>query len=372
MDPAILTASIEQRKEYFNNYITAHPLLNEATEGLFDALVNAKPKSLILVCGPSKVGLTVLVDKVIKKYYDHPQRKMEDDVIPIISIEADAPDHGDFDWTAFYKQALQELKEPQIECKIDYQSLLLKETRDGILRLQTKKPDLRKELINSLKRWQVRACIIDKAQHLGIITGNRKVNNQLDTIKSLASKSSTVHVLVGTYDVLDLLGKSAELYATSEPISFPCYTLSTNEGKIGFLGALKGLQMHLPIKNQPDLISQWKFFYEQSIGCIGILKDILYRALSYALDHNQSTIEMKVFERYAKPIEHLIRMKEEADLGEKRLQKISSESKRFKQDLGISEKPKSEPKSKNKSVGQRNPSRDPIGCWSQEEGVEAN
>ena len=46
------------------------------------------------------------------------------------------------------------------------------------------------------------AVLIDEAQHLAKMGSGRRLADQLDVIKSLANRTKTVHVLMGTYELL--------------------------------------------------------------------------------------------------------------------------------------------------------------------------
>src|SRR4029434_2123935 len=70
------------------------------------------------------------------------------------------------------------------------------------------------------------AILIDEAQHLARIGSGRRVSDQLDVIKSLANRTKTVHVLIGTYELLAFRNLSAQLSRRSIDIHFPRYRLA--------------------------------------------------------------------------------------------------------------------------------------------------
>jgi hypothetical protein len=56
-----------------------------------------------------------------------------------------------------------------------------------------------------------RAILIDEAQHMAKMAAGRRLQDQLDCLKSLASLTRTIHVLIGTYELLAFRNLSAPL-----------------------------------------------------------------------------------------------------------------------------------------------------------------
>ena len=71
-------------------------------------------------------------------------------------------------------------------------------------------PDLR-HLFEQCMRYRCpRAFIVDEAQHFKKMASGRRLLDQMDTLKSLANMTSTVHVLIGTHDLLSLTNLDPE------------------------------------------------------------------------------------------------------------------------------------------------------------------
>src|SRR5207253_9483643 len=84
-------------------------------------------------------------------------------------------------------------------------------------------PDLRQIFEQCLQHRRPRAFIVDEAQHFKKMASGRRLLDQMDTLKSLASMTNTVHVLVGTYELLGLTNLSAQLSRRSLELHFPRY-----------------------------------------------------------------------------------------------------------------------------------------------------
>jgi hypothetical protein len=137
-------------------------------------------------------------------------------------------------------------------------------------------------------------------------------------------------------------------------------------------------QEHLPLLKTPDLVSRWDYFYERSIGCVGVLKDWLTRSLALALENDNPTLTLKHLEHRALSVSQCSTMLREAVDGEREIQEKEEARAALRNNLGL------EPDSLNKEpkhistnsleeaqkvgsrrqkrrVGARNPVRDKVG-----------
>jgi len=187
--------------------------------------------------------------------------------------------------------------------------------------------------------------------------------------------TSTVHVLIGTHDLLRLTDLNAQLARRSVTLHFPRYHAEQPDDLKEFQKILRTFQRHLPLSVEPDLESHWEYFYEQSLGCTGILKTLLNKAYGAALEQAEPTLTSRLWERHAQPPLKLKNMLAEITLGEKALKEQESEAHRdslrsllgLSVDVGFGGKGEQDeggaapPKSSERRVGQRQPKRDVIG-----------
>jgi hypothetical protein len=94
-----------------------------------------------------------------------------------------------------------------------------------------------------------------------------------NTIKSIANLSQITHVLTGTYELMMLRHLNGQLSRRSVDIEFNRYLSDNPEHREAFINCLWTFQQHLPLPKTPELVDQWDYFYERSIGCVGVLKD---------------------------------------------------------------------------------------------------
>ncbi len=93
----------------------------------------------------------------------------------------------------------------------------------------------------------------------------RKLQDQLDSIKSLASLTNTVHILVGTYELLPFRNLSAQLSRRSIDIHFPRYCARKMRIYAAFRNVVFTFQRHLPLTGETDLLPHLEYCYERSV-----------------------------------------------------------------------------------------------------------
>ena len=216
----------------------AHPRLVQAKDELLSAIEASAPGSLILVIGPTGVGKSTLRRRVESALIEKMAAEMEIDTgrIPFISIEAVAPDNGIFHWRDHYQRMLAQIQEPAIEHKLGLERGEGERTGNGRYAPWPRGftgYQLQQSIENALQHRRPAAVFIDEAQHLGRIASGRKLADQLDVIKSTASRSNTVHVLIGTYELLAFRNLSAQLSRRSVDLHFSRYRTESAEDSRG-------------------------------------------------------------------------------------------------------------------------------------------
>jgi hypothetical protein len=128
--------------------------------------------------------------------------------------------------------------------------------------------------------------------------------------------SKTVHVLVGTYDLLVFRNLSAQLSRRSIDIHFSRYRAANEADMRAFRSVLWSFQRNVPLEEEPDLLQHWKYCYERTIGCVGVLKDWLTRALAEAMEKGEKTLSRALLEQHALSVDRCDQMITEAMAGE--------------------------------------------------------
>lgn len=376
---ALLSQPIEARWTYFQDKVVAHPRLQAAHDMLRQSIRYAAQGSIILLYGPTGVGKTTLRHGIVKSLLAEAQADLAQDpgYIPVAWIEAASTDVRKFDWIDYYTRALIALNEPLIDRKVLYDDRLeygvegIHRDGKGRLVIQTRitQRKVRRALENALRYRRPLAFIVDEAAHLQKISGGRTLRDQMDTLKSLAECTQTVHVMIGTYDLLNLTNLSAQLSRRCRHLHFPRYRLEVAEDITIFKSILQTFQHHLPLPQTPQLVSRWDYFYQYSLGCIGILKIWLNHALAEALEQGQETLTEACLSRHELPADQLMSILREIQEGEQRLNHMERERANLRSFLGLSSEAtppatdtsSGQPAKKQSKRGYRQAARDPIG-----------
>lgn len=366
--PELLAKPTADRLAYFRGKVVAHPLLVNAYEQLQTLIREPAGVSLVFVFGPTGVGKSTLCQRLEEKITERALSESGPNPgrISVVCVEAVAPETGNFNWKDFYHRALDACHEPLIEQKLD--AVGRNAGSNSHISLSQTKPsltELSRAFESCLKHRQLDAFIIDEATHLGKVTSGRRQLDQMDKLKSLANLTQTLLILVGTYELLHLTNLNGQLSRRSADIEFSNYRFANPEDVRNYKGVLRTFEQHLPLPSPPDLVTDYGYFYERSLGCVGILKDWLLRSLADALAHDAPTIDRACLERNALSDFKLLQNAREIQAGKDLLADRKERMGEIRAALGMaSAAPVAQPiapQSKKARVGTRRPGRDPVG-----------
>ncbi|MFB2893295.1 ATP-binding protein [Aerosakkonemataceae cyanobacterium BLCC-F50] len=367
----LLKEPIGERLAYFENFTVAHPRLKEVYETLMRTIAEPAGASFIFVYGPSGIGKTTLRIRVERKLTELALPKLESDrgYVPVVGVEAVAPESRNFNWKDYYTRALIALEEPLIDHKVNYGVRGIYRDIFGKINVEPKvvAPALRRALENALSYRKPDVFFIDEAQHFGKMASGYKLQDQLDCLKSVANTTGILHCLLGTYELLTFRNLSGQLSRRSVDIHFRRYCADVPEDVQAFKSILLTFQQQMPLIETPDLVVHWEYFYERTLGCVGILKNWLTRALKDVLDREAATVNLKDLQKRAWSVAQCQRMFKEIQEGERQLSETETDVQNLRSALGLGTKPVPLPEEAPKTthsrgkVGKRKPKRDPIG-----------
>lgn len=379
----LLEKTSDERLNYFLSFMLAHPRLLEATDRVMRTIEEPAGASFIFIYGPTGIGKTTLRKKVEQDLKDQALPTLEIDRchIPVVSIEALGTESTQFNWKEYFTRSLRVLEEPLIEYKVDYDIRGIHRNTQGGFTIEPKvtAPELRRALENCLKYRRPKAFLIDEAQHMQKMASGRRLQDNMDCLKSLANLTGVIHVLFGTYELLLFRNLSAQLSRRTIDVHFPRYQFNNNQDLEIFISVLYNFQCHLPVEEEPDLLNYVEYFYAGSLGCVGILKDWLVRSLKIALEEKSKTLKIQHLEQSVLSVAQRQKMLKDIQQGEQELTDSAEKHKQLYEALGLSGETFTElvnhssnlpdnssvvvtnSPQRNKKVGKRNPKRDPIG-----------
>ena len=249
LDPRPLSQPWLARLRDFQGFTLAHPQLAEAKDKLMAAIQGSPPNSLVMVLGPTGVGKTTLKAKVEQILTQSLVFALQTDRgrIPVVTVEAVAPESGNFNWRDQFKRILLQMKEPLVGYKLP-RPVARSEDNELYARLNSKiqGAEYRYAVEQALRYRRPLAVLIDEAQHLAKMSSGRKLLDQLDVIKSIANLTSTVHVLFGTYDLLAFHNLNGQLSRRSVDIHFRRYRADQEEDRKSFVNIVHSFAQRLP------------------------------------------------------------------------------------------------------------------------------
>ncbi len=286
-DRALLGVPPAARLEYFEQHcLIEHPRLLEALDGILEAICapsveasSRRPGTMVLVIGPARVGKTTLIRLLEERLLAYATAQMQRDptFIPLASLTAPEPGSGRFDWADFYRPVLRQLGNPFVDSPTH-------PIRARQMREATEAAYLERRPL---------AIIVDEAHHLARARSGQGLHAHLDHLKNFENTTGVSHILVGTYEMRPFRKVNAQLACRSIDVHFPRYDMTKEEDCQVFRSVLWALQRQLPVEKEPLLAQQhWEFLYARSIGCIGLLKLHLNRALNRALREGAGTVTL--------------------------------------------------------------------------------
>jgi Cdc6-like AAA superfamily ATPase len=242
--------------------------------------------SILLVCGPTGVGKTTLARHMVNSALTNAAAEMEDDagIIPAIYVEAPASGEDNFSWRLFYQRILE-----QLEGELD-----LPKTAYGIDPatgrfvchqgpVKNNLSALRTAVERGLKARKTIYLVVDEAAHIIEQTQRNKLRIQLNALKSLANACGTQIVLVGSYDLHQLMSLSAQIARRTHVLHFNRYRQDRPEDITAFRACVQRFQNTLPELWGNDLMEVTEQLHDNTLGCIGTLNAVLTRAAKLAI-----------------------------------------------------------------------------------------
>lgn len=207
----------------FKAKVIGHPILLKTYNAALDLVREPAGKEVALIMGPTGVGKTTLFNRLKNDLLKDFAPEMADKkgIIPVVSVQARAPETGSFNWRAFYIRILKEMHDPAAELDI---ALSTGGKVSKVSQLPTLNLMLLQEMVhNAFHHRAVKVLLVDEAQHLQKMSSGRRLDDQMDAVKSLASDGNVFIVLLGTYQLIQMVELNGQLARRGASLHFPRY-----------------------------------------------------------------------------------------------------------------------------------------------------
>ncbi len=312
--------------DQFKNYAVWHPRLVQVQTHVLDTIWEPADVVYVVVCGPSGVGKSKLAE-VLARRLNTPTSASNGHFPRRALLMNTRPSDGElFHRTNFYQQGLTLLGKTTIDRYIQVdvttaEHLVEKKRSRGKIPAYPDNPEVRDAYEKELRKLALRTVILDEAQHLIQSGDGKQPKDQLNWIKSMAMETGVLHVLIGTYDLLPFCNLDGQMARRGSEIHFARYHMEDENDCQAFRNAFSSLLKQIPLEVDHDtLMQRWWYFFEGSIGCIGILKQWLVRALYRALREKSTEFTRSHLEKSILPDAKWERMGADARSGEAEFQ----------------------------------------------------
>jgi hypothetical protein len=290
----VLESDLSTRLKYFNANPVHHHNFDEALGTLMSAIQFAGDDSLVYLIAPAGTGKTAMSRAARTNLLETYGHELEHDLNRVLFGYTSLKNSViPLTWPEVLRLILDSYGEPLIDRKIAAQGFSFA----GTSRDERRSSDRFLQAVLSYQiRRQLLVNFLDNANFLQKISTS-KPQWLLDPLIGLCEK--VPWVLLGTTTLILHRNLSLQLGHRSKDIFFYPYRLTDPADQSRFVGALKGFEENLPVKEPPDLVSNASYLMEGCVGSIGLLAKWLYEAMVYAASKESPTIALEHLQRTA-------------------------------------------------------------------------
>lgn len=315
----LLSPQAQAQLKAFADVKVKHPRLEEADRAVTHAMAAPAGYTHLLLYGPSGVGKSTMMTRITERFRAEEPNGL---IVPVVLVEARTPDSGTYTRLDYYRQVLTALKE----------HVLVKELLVNVTLTPATKPthptrnvaewlDLREAVEQALARLQVKAVVIDEAQHLMQVQPPLKPVDQLDWLKSMTNRTQVLHVLVGSFELFDFRNLNGQAARRGREIYFPRYHVEQLAERQEFVGVLRYLLERVPLAcDVADLLARWRWCAEASLGCVGILRDWLLETVAMTLEEGGTSLTVEALARHVLHPAKRLHLETEMRAGERQVE----------------------------------------------------
>jgi len=304
-----------------------HTTFDQAVKDISSQLLILDVGEVLAIVGPSRVGKSRAARQAFAQAIASRDGHSKQSVVWIDNENSQA--NGEYSTKAFMQYACEVIKQPIYgRSGIENQSLALR--RDALI-ARTPEGRLRNAFEVGLKEIDAKYLVVDEAHHVGYAKGGAKVASAIfDSWKCLAHKSGVVLIVIGSYGLVDIIGRVPHFIGRQRPLEVPRYKDISIDDLVSFRGALQAFSdMLRPVLKAGASLLDWdRYLFEGSLGCVGHLSLWLRSALGWMASHDCSYMTKAVLQEKAFTKAHRDSLQKEISDGEVALKRFHGDEKR--------------------------------------------
>ncbi|GHC85110.1 hypothetical protein GCM10007320_29820 [Pseudorhodoferax aquiterrae] len=318
---AVLGLSMALRLRWFHLQQVRHPRLLHVFQDLSELMEPNNDVNIVSLVGMTGVGKTTLarqlVPHIVSLYGDAPPNE-----IPVLYVKVPANGERSLSWRVLYQRICNAAQEIMLQNRINVDTSTPGEMRyTG--RAGRSIAAMREVLEPIIEHRNVRMLILDEAVHLLRFQEYKEV---MDTVKSLSDIGNMKLLLIGSYDIVELMSSYGQVARRSEIVHYRRYSVEQTKpvvkdgvekltaDQMEFRKVLKQFEEIWPSKNVPNLQLAWFEWMLQTLGCIGLLK--LIRLAALQLKAPGEKLKVPMLKKIFKTKKALQLLEEETSKGE--------------------------------------------------------
>lgn len=329
--------------------VVAHDKIQEVLDQLKTTVTcNYGPK-LVFVTGPTGVGKTTLIEAFkayLQKVFEQDPDSDPQQSVPYGYCSVKVRGSGTFSWRDTYLQLLYSLGHPFTAELDKYNRSRPWERLETPPSLSPLSPSHAQRMTNDrlFRTFQKTTCyrkpkaiIMDEAHHLLQVGSAQSEIEQLEQLKYAADQTGVTHYLFGTYALIKGEKLNAQLIRRRQIIDFPRYTVdpqNTDDPFDGFTETVAQFNVDLERHCSVDLLEMVDELYAGSLGCVGVLRDWLFRAHS-AAQESRRRITKSILRATVMDASDRLLLLEELREGEKQLASRENKETELRNQLGL-------------------------------------
>jgi nucleoside-triphosphatase THEP1 len=275
-----LTPQMVALQKAFYETRVKHPAMEALLEDLMPLLMPYSESNIIVLVGATGVGKSALTRVLLKTLIAEFDGLMQDDpsTVPLVAVEAYADGDRRHGFKGLYQQMIGELAEPGMgeksPAEVSQGKVVVKPSS------RTTVGALRNMVERGLKERKTRILVVDEAAHM--MRFGREAAT-MDTLKSIANTSGTKIVLVGSFDLFDLIEGHGQIARRTSILNLDRYHIDKPGDREAFRAVVQKLQAKWPSAEVPNFVAISDELMEVSLGCVGLLKSLMLDASAMQL-----------------------------------------------------------------------------------------